>query len=139
MRKLGEQWVEEINGKRHMLKCVKQKAEISHIEEKIHPCHKCLFQTDDYDCAYPGDGWKCDMEKGTIIKDLGPVNKEGLLRVPFDVPEGYPLYPTITSYSTSIGEKDSLFQVVYSNMALHMAYGFFNSEQKAIDAWNRRA
>lgn len=83
MRKLGEQWVEEIDGKKHMLKCVKQKAEISHIEEKNHPCHKCFFQMDDYDCAYPSDDWKCDMEKRTIIKDLGILNEDGCLPYPF--------------------------------------------------------
>lgn len=127
MRKLGEQWVEEINGKRHMLKCVKQKAEISHIEEKIHQCHKCLFQMDDYDCAYPGDGWKCDMENGTIIKDLGILNEYGCLPAPWDDKQ----YPNIHK-SLEIWNINARIGEVFMSAQGHTL-------QQAIDAWNRRA
>ena len=133
MRSIGEQWIE--NGR--MYKAVEGPKIVNGLMEG-NTCHGCCYVDKwDDDCLNPNQA--CPVGKGVIIKDLGPVNDMGMLRIPFEVPEGYPLYPTIKSYSTSIEAKDSLFQVVYSNVRLHMAYGFFNSEQEAIDAWNRRA
>jgi hypothetical protein len=44
-----------------------------------------------------GRMYKAVRQIGTQLekKDLGPVNEDGLIRVPFEVPYGYPLYPTI--------------------------------------------
>lgn len=127
-RQLNEQWVEELDGKKHMLKCVKQKAEISHIDEKIHPCHKCFFQMDDYDCAYPSNDWKCDMEKGTIIKDLGILNENDVLPCPFcgSYPE---LFTTFLRNASAIA----------CTSCGCTSDDEYKSLQQAVDAWNRRA
>ena len=136
MRQLGEQRIVEIDGVRRMVKKVAC--------ENNKPCHGCSFGYFDFDSKHTRIhtctcDFHCDDDGTYVYKDLGPVNDMGMLRIPFEVPEGYPLYPTIKSYSTSIEAKDSLFQVVYSNVRLHMAYGFFKSEQEAIDTWNRRS
>ena len=125
MRNLGEQWIVEIDGVKHMVKAVKQRKEISNIEFKIHPCRKCLFQIDDCDCAYPSSGWKCDMEKGLIIKDLGPVNEDGCL-----AEERTGKFPTI---SFSCDEWCIEYNEDYISVAC-----FGVTKQEAIDAWNRR-
>ena len=83
MHKLGEQWIEVIDGKEHMLKAVERAEENSHISARVHPCFKCFFQMDDYDCSYPRDTWKCDLAKNIIIKDLGILNEEGCLPSPW--------------------------------------------------------
>lgn len=135
MRKLGDQWVEVIDGREHMLKAIKQPEEYSHINSRIHPCFKCFFQMDDYDCAYPLDKWVCDMQRGVIIKDLGVLNDDGCLPSPWGG------YPTITR----VGSEGFCTYKVRSYLKNEEAYGFTlievigDTRQQAIDAWNRRA
>jgi hypothetical protein len=72
MRKLGEQWVEEIDGKEHMLKAVKQ----------TNKCSGCVFCTSIW-CADHNQSER-DFDCMTmIIKDLGILNEDGLLPCPF--------------------------------------------------------
>lgn len=72
MRKLGDQWIEEIDGQEHMLKAVKP----------VELCQGCLFN-----CNGGGCWWKgfddCQMGSFFIINDLGVLNKDGLLPCPF--------------------------------------------------------
>ncbi len=123
MKKLGEQWIEVIDGKRHMLKAVERPEEISHISARVHPCFKCFFQMDDYDCAYPS---VCDMQRRVIIKDLGPVNEDGVL-----AEERTGLFPNI---SFTCDEWCVECTEDYISVAC-----FGVTKQQAIDAWNRRA
>ena len=133
MRQLGEQWIEEIDGVRHMVKAVKG------VEgEKL--CTACIFKPriyPDYSkirhdtvqtpfrCAY---GVLCPIEEG-YIKDLGPVNDNGCL-----AEERTGLFPKISRL-----EIDDCVWVaaVHDDFVTVMAYG--NTKQEAIDAWNRRA
>lgn len=136
MKNLGEQWVEEINGKKHMLKAVLQPKQRSHLYgNNIHPCFKCFFQMDDYDCAYPLDKWVCDMQRGVIIKDLGVLNDDGCLPSPWG---GYPKI-------MRVGSEGFCTYKIRFYLKNEEAYGFTlievigDTRQQAIDAWNRRA
>ena len=82
MRKLGEQWVEEIDGKKHMLKAVEGEN-----------CTGCAFGK-----MHKGSGLNnihvCDREddcpleySDTVVKDLGVLNEDGCLPSPWG---GYP-------------------------------------------------
>ena len=129
MRKLGEQWIEVIDGKKHMLKAVLQPKQQSRLYNgnDTHPCFKCFFQMDDYDCAYPSDKWVCDMQRGVIIKDLGILNENGVLPCPF------------------CGSYPELFTTFWQNASAISCTSCgctsddeYKSLQQAIDAWNRR-
>lgn len=74
-RKLGEQWVEEINGEMHMLKAVNY----------TEGCNGCVFLRYDPDEFYTCNRCRlgCPVDDEKIIKDLGVLNKEGLLPCPF--------------------------------------------------------
>ena len=130
MRQLGEQWIVEIDGVKHMVKAVKQRKEISNIEFKIHPCRKCLFQIDDCDCAYPSSGWKCDMEKGLIIKDLGILNGDGCL------PSDFGIYPEV--YGHTLMGIDGYMAKAYASDPHVGKYAWGKTKQEAIDTWNWR-
>jgi hypothetical protein len=124
MRKLGEQWIEEIDGKRHMLKAVKQ----------TNKCSGCVFCTS-YWC---GDHIQSEREfdcSNMIIKDLGILNEEGLLPCPFCVE-----YPKIGNFGD--GFSDTTFYVKHNQSECVicglMRTKSFKTRQQAIDAWNRR-
>ena len=132
MKEFGEQWIEEIDGKRHMLKAVLQPKQRSHLYNgnDTHPCFKCFFQMDDYDCAYPSDKWVCDMQRGVIIKDLGILNEDGCLPCPFCGEYPKIIHPT---------ENMPVVSIVHTGAGHRILLEFFSSEQEAIDEWNRRA
>lgn len=70
MRKLGDQWIELIDGEEHMVKAV---------ETTVHPpCGLCMY-SHGYQCTYPIELGECDKY---AIKDLG-ILKDGLLPCPF--------------------------------------------------------
>lgn len=127
-RKLNEQWIEELDGKRHMLKAV----------QSDHLCSGCAFSCTTF-CRDPLMSERdIDCSKMIIIKDLGILNASGFLPIPFDVPDVYPKYPVINEYCRNIDGIPELFQVSYSHMNCHINFGIYNTKQQAIDAWNRR-
>ena len=75
MHKLGEQWIEVIDGKEHMLKAVEGPKIVNGLMEG-NTCHGCCYVDKwDDDCLNPNQA--CPVGKGVIIKDLGPVNEDG--------------------------------------------------------------
>ena len=78
MRQLGEQWIE--NGK--IYKAVQQESKIIGGILYGNICHGCCHVDKwDDDCLHPSE--MCPVEKGLIVKDLGPVNDAGFLVCPF--------------------------------------------------------
>ena len=75
--KLNEQWVE--NGR--MYKAVEGPKIVNGLMEG-NTCHGCCYVDKwDDDCLNPNQA--CPVGKGVIIKDLGPVNGEGVLGCPY--------------------------------------------------------
>ena len=119
MKKLGEQWIETIDGEQHMVKAV--------AISSGYVCHGCMFyDANIQDCSkytIP-----CD-DKKFIIKDLGPVNEEGCL-----AEERSGKFPKI--------ELEQWFYNVYvkSGPMLNSIYvsSTAPTRQEAIDLWNRR-
>jgi len=99
MRKLGEQWVEEIDGQEHMVKCI---------------------------------GLADDMS--IITKDIGVLNEDGCLPVPWDKT----FYPNIYEGLLTIYTSNRRVLVCCEDDDMSM---FVNGKtrQEAIDRWNRRA
>jgi hypothetical protein len=122
-RSLGEQWVEEIDGKRHMVKAVKQ----------TNKCSGCIFCT----LYWCGDPIQSEREfdcSTMIIKDLGILNEDGCLPSPWG---GYPKI-------VRVGREGFCTYKVRFYLKHGIVYGFTlievtgNTRQQAIDAWNRR-
>jgi|CEGF01.1.fsa_nt_gi hypothetical protein len=117
MRKLGEQWVEEIDGKEHMVKAVKQ----------TNKCSGCVFCTSIW-CADHNQSER-DFDCMTmIIKDLGILNEDGCL------PNCWGEYPVIECHSEVVV---LWYCRTYGNVRCITAG--CSTKQEAIDAWNRRA
>jgi hypothetical protein len=118
MRKLGEQWVEEIDGKPHMVKAVKQ----------TNKCSGCVFCTSIW-CADHNQSER-DFDCMTmIIKDLGVLNENGCLPCSFCGEYPKIIHPT---------ENMPVVSIVHTGVGHRILLEFFSSEQEAIDAWNRR-
>jgi hypothetical protein len=121
MRNLGEQWVEEIDEKKHMLKAVNYSD----------GCNGCIFLRYDPDEFYTCNrgGLSCPVDEGMIIKDLGILNEDGCLPCPFC--GNYPkiIYPT---------EYMPVVSIVHPGGEHRILLEFFRNKQEAIDAWNRR-
>ena len=121
MKKLGEQWIEVIDGKKHMLKAVEG------------PCERCDIS---HTCNLSAD---CHMERGLIAKDLGILNKDGCLPAPWG---GYPkIIHEVDQNRTENGEDvhyDNLWCVEIHELVL-VCTDEHPTKQEAIDAWNRRA
>ena len=137
MRRLGEQWVEEIDGKKHMLKAV----EPTFDRGSSFVCTECIFAMveADYGVSCFHEYCKCPLdnhENKLTIKDLGPVNEDGLLPCPFcgEFPKGV---SEGTEYSDNGGETD-IFYIEHSCNVVQTTE-FTYSEQQSKDAWNRRA
>lgn len=119
MRKLDEQWVEEINGKPHMVKAVKQ----------TNKCSGCVFCTSIW-CADHNQSER-DFDCMTmIIKDLGILNEDGCL------PNCWGEYPRIEEL-VDIHTKEHWFRCITRNN-VYCATDSYKTKQEAIDAWNRR-
>ena len=127
MRKLGEQWIEVIDGVRHMMKVVKG--------DGITTCMGCFyFDNYDKDCKNPVGEVQCS--EGIII-DLGPVNEDGCL-----AEERTGLFPEIAN-KFDLFAMDSVwvaeFQYADSTGMIIQIQIRANTKQECIDAWNRRA
>ena len=109
-RKLNEQWVEELDGKKHMLKAVKP----------VELCQGCLYNGNGGGCCRSGFDDECEMGSRFIIKDLGILNDYGLLPCPF------------------CGEYPGK-RVGNDNWKCGCEIGAIATMQQAIDTWNRRA
>ena len=136
MKTLGEQWIVEIEGVRHMVKLCQSNP------KEVGTCSGCIHH------SWNEGDW-CDVaplkacvEFGYIIKDLGTVNDEGLLSSPWY--KG--LFPQIVHEVNSkrinpqAGEEEiikDLWYVVLEGNPLICTDEFF-TKQEAIDAWNRR-
>ena len=135
MRKLGEQWIEMIDGQEHMLKVVEQAKTVNadvcggcHFGVCGDICHDGALHV----CGY-GEG-KCPLDNvDWVIKDLG-VLKDGRLPCPFCGE-----YPIINNDYND--ENKKCFDVICTNKECGCSCEtlFYLIKQEAIDAWNRRA
>ena len=127
--KIGEQWVEEIDGKMHMLKAVQS--------VDIGACTACDFEGQESKCAgFPNS--VCGSNSNSfIIKDLGVLNDDGCL--PEERTGKYPVVKKVISlklmgwvwWAGIEGESD------INGAKLSIGVEAL-TEQEAIDAWNRR-
>ncbi len=130
MRQLGEQWIENgFDGKMHMYKAVEGPKIVNGLMEG-NTCHGCCYVDKwDDDCLNPNQA--CPVGKGVIVKDLGPVNGDGLLPCPFCGE-----YPTIKE---ELDENDEIIYTVEHECSVLIEAGWYHDIQQAIEAWNRRA
>ena len=121
MKELGEQWIEVIEGERHLVMEVKS--------DKEHAaCPRCMFNGGHGTCVYPEDD--CPVRNGHYIKDLGILNEDGCLPCPFCGEYPKIIHPT---------ENMPVVSIVHTGAGNRILLEFFSSEQEAIDEWNRRA
>ena len=125
MRNIGDQWIEEIDGKKHMLKAVQGES-----------CNGCAFGK-----MHKGSGLNdihvCDREDDcpleyadTIVKDLGILNGDGCL------PSDFGIYPEV--YGHTLMGIDGYMAKAYASDPHVGKYAWGNTRQEAIDAWNKR-
>jgi hypothetical protein len=122
--KLGEQWIEIIDGQEHMVKAVRP----------VELCQGCLYNGNGGGCWWKGFDDECEMGSRFIIKDLGILNKDGCLPCPFCGE-----YPIINSDYND--ENKKCFDIICTNEECGCSCEtlFYLIKQEAIDAWNRRA
>ena len=116
--KIGDQWIEVIDGKRHMVKAVKGK------------CERCVIS---HTCNLSVG---CHMELGLIAKDLGVLNEDGLLPCPFC--GEYPLVENAYEGVSGHNTPDGFWRISCFGKNHEMAFFSGKTKQQAIDAWNRR-
>jgi len=123
MKKIGEQWIEDIDGKKHMLKAVNYSD----------GCNGCIFLRYDPDEFYTCNRGRlgCPVDDGMIIKDLGVLNEDGCLPCPFCGE-----YPEIQGGGLSRAEG---YLVFCDGTSHSVTAGAFIAKQEAINEWNRRA
>ena len=126
MKNLGDQWVEEIDGKRHMVKAVKQ----------TNKCSGCIFCTS-YWCGNPIQSEREFDCSTMIIKDLGILNEDGCLPCPFC--REYPLVENAYEGVSGHNTPDGFWRISCFGKNHEMAFFSGKTRQQAIDAWNRRA
>lgn len=137
MREIGEQWIEEIDGVRHMVKAVEGES-----------CKGCTFGmmrkgsglNDIHVCDREDD---CPLEySNTVVKDLGILNEDGCLACPF-----CGAFPIVRCIEEQEGEcivaqafcpKGDL-EIQEPEGKGHVLWFMRTTLQQAIDAWNRRA
>jgi len=127
MKKLNEQWIEVIDGQEHMMKAVKS------FDGKS--CNTCIY-FGDMRCEYkqkhnvsscPTGGSRIEPND-IIVKDLGILRlRDGVLPCPFCGE-----YPSIKTV-----EGEYSVRHVCPNWTL-VGTKYYDTKQKAIDAWNRR-
>ena len=123
--KLGEQWVEVIDGQEPLVKAVKP----------VELCQGCLYNGNGGGCWWSGFDDECEMGSRFIIKDLGILNEDGLIPCQFCGE-----YPSI---KYDLGEY-GFYLVELSCCHYHHGLACRRSDieeftTQIIDAWNRRA
>ena len=134
MKELGEQWIEEIDGKRHMLKAVPPLSIYDGKSINGRTCHGCSFVDEwDDDCTLKNPPCRISEHKAGpfIIKDLGILNEDGCL------PNCWGEYPRIEE-RVDIHTKEHWFRCITRNN-VYCATDSYKTKQEAICAWNRRA
>ena len=131
MINLGEQWVEEIDGKEHLVKLVE-----SHINDTKR-CGSCMFYNQSKNLCTLPKGVKHISEIGClrrflIIKDLGILNDDGCL------PSSFGEYPTVATPSEDNGEWCVYAFLNEGKKLIKDEEAWGNTKQEAIDVWNRR-
>ena len=127
MRKLGEQWIEVIDGQEHMVKCVERHSKFEF------NCGGCFFNGHSGECLY--DSQDCpigEVEHG-YIKDLGILNEDGCLQCQFCGE-----YPRISTYGYKNEPKEYGIFHICKDHWLKIETQHYATKQQAIDAWNRR-
>ena len=123
MHKLGEQWIETIDGHEHMVKAV----------APVFDCQGCMYLAEE-GCVNSYLIINCGIGKRFIIKDLG-ILCDGMIHVPWNSD----IYPGKPIKSYSYGGKEFWF-IDYKDIVTGQRYYVEgDTEQQAIDAWNRRA
>jgi len=118
MKKLGEQWIETIDGEQHMVKAVANNQ----------TCYMCRFAGDRLVCTASQEIQNgCDSGWNYCIKDLGPVNEEGCLAMPCDKN----VFPEIEKVNNSVWFAKAQSGTVYME-----SWGI--GRKGAVDSWNRR-
>ena len=119
--KIGEQWVEELDGKKRMLKAV----------EGTYNCNGCVYLCDNGKCSHESI-IECPVYKiDAIIKDLGILNEDGCL------PSDFGVYPEV--YEHTLMGIDGYMVKAYTSEPHIGKYAWGKTRQQAIDAWNRRS
>lgn len=107
---IGDQWIEVIDGKEHMVKAI----------EPTDLCQGCLYNGNGGGCWRSGFDDECEMGSRFIIRDLGILNNYGMLPCPF------------------CGEYPGK-RVGNDNWKCGCKIGAIATWQEAIDTWNRRS
>jgi len=120
MHKLGDQWVEVIDGQEHMVKAV----------DSTYNCNGCAFLGDSGKCLHSSI-LECPVYRiDAIIKDLGVLNDEGCL------PSDFGVYPEIYEHQL-LGVNGYMVKAYIPDPHIGK-YAWGETEQQAKDAWNRR-
>ncbi len=122
MRTLDEQWIE--NGR--MYKAVEGPKIVNGLMEG-NTCHGCCHVDNwDDDCLHPSK--LCPLDKGLIVKDLGPVNEDGVL-----AEERTGLFPVVENHFHNLWAV-TIITNDFPKIIQVSCYGA--TKQQAIDAWN---
>jgi len=119
--KLGEQWVEIIDGQEHMVKAVEK------VSEKSYDCTGCIFNGHNGTCMYHSQNCPLGEVEHGYIKDLG-ILKDGLLPCPI-----------CGNYPDHYHENVMHGFMCWRELSHCISNTLKESEQQAKDAWNRRA
>lgn len=129
MREIGEQWIEELDGVRRMVKLCESNY------KEIGTCGGCIYHRWDEGDWCDVAPLKACVEFGYIVKDLGPVNEDGFLRE-----ERSGQYPDI-SHDKRNGVYEAYLHATLINPAMSavLVRVQASSMDRLKEAWNWRA
>lgn len=144
MKKLGEQWVEEIDGKKHMLKLV----ELHNYDKEA--CSGCDFfsagtirmhgsEHGSMKHVHPMCNLHCSPGLG--LRDLGVVDENGLLPCPVKTEDPSKPFFGKAGYRDGYSWQGwkACQPIVVNGTAVGELYVYGNTEEECRDNWNRRA